>query len=450
MGNTKKSGAKALLAIWASTLASVAPAEDHQALAFVRPASAPGPLDNPLKGYCPYVTAGEIHRPYSMSFLYTSWKELEPTEGNYAFEAWEKKEWSHPRAKGKHLVIRVYADYPKKPSGLPDWLRTKGVREKKYRDHGGGMSPDYDHPQMVVAMERFVSAFGKRYNNNPRVAFIQLGLLGFWGEWHTYPHEEWFASEKTQRRIIRAYLKAFPDKQLMARYADGVLADYREIGFHDDMFPEDTDNGKEWSFLARMRRAGHSDTWKRKVVGGEMAPHNAPKWLGGQWNHTLEMIRRSHFSWVGPYGPALEPENSREFLKRSDEMVRKMGYQFRLEEIRHSARVLPGAPCKVVLQGVNEGVAPFYYPWPVQLAWIDDGGKILSKTNLNDDVRKWLPGPFSLKADMLAPSKAGGYRIGFGIEDPWQGKPVVRLANRLPMAGDWTILGRVEVGTGAK
>ena len=67
------------------------------------------------------------------------------------------------------------------------------------------MSPDYDHPQMVVAMERFVSAFGKRYNNNPSVAFIQLGLLGFWGEWHTYPHEEWFASEKTQRRIIRAY-----------------------------------------------------------------------------------------------------------------------------------------------------------------------------------------------------------------------------------------------------
>ena len=129
-------------------------------------------------------------------------------------------------------------------------------------------------------------------------------------------------------------------------------------------------------------------------------------------------------------------------------MVRKMGYQFRLEEIRHSARVLPGAPCKVVLQGVNEGVAPFYYPWPVQLAWIDAGGKILSKTNLNDDVRKWLPGHFSLKADMLAPSKAGGYRIGFGIEDPWQGKPVVRLANRLPMAGDWTVLGRVEVGTG--
>ena len=419
-------------------------------LVITRPGQALGPLDNPLKGYCLYTNAGEIHRPYSMVFQYVSWKELEPTENNYAFDAWEKKAWSHPLAKGKHVVIRVYADYPKKPSGLPDWLRTKGVSEKKYSDHGGGRSPDYDHPQMLVAMERFIANFGKRYNAHPRVAFIQLGLLGFWGEWHTYPHEKWFASEETQHRIIRAYLRAFPDKQLMARYADGVLADYKAIGFHDDMFPEDTDNGKEWSFLARMRRAGHTETWKRKVVGGEMVPHAAKNWLGKQWGHTREMTRRSHFSWVGPYGPALESKTSKAFVERSDEMVRKMGYQFRLEEIRHSARVLADAPCKIFLKGVNEGVAPFYYPWPVQLAWIDAGGKILSKTNLNDDIRKWLPGHFSINTDMPAPSKAGDYRIGFGIEDPWQGKPTVRLANRLPISGDWTVLGQVEVRNRSK
>ncbi|MEC9123491.1 MAG: DUF4832 domain-containing protein, partial [Verrucomicrobiota bacterium] len=190
---------------------------------------------------------------------------------------------------------------------------------------------------------------------------------------------------------------------------------------------------------------GHTETWKRKVVGGEMVPHAAKSWLGKQWGHTREMTRRSHFSWVGPYGPALESKTSKAFVERSDEMVRKMGYQFRLEEIRHSTRVLAGAPCKIFLKGVNEGVAPFYYPWPVQLAWIDADGKILSKTNLNDDIRKWLPGHFSINTDMPAPSKAGDYRIGFGIEDPWQGKPTVRLANRLPISGDWTVLGQVEV-----
>ena len=437
---------KALLALCLTELVSEAlVAQDPKGMVLIRPAAAPGPLDNPLKGYCPYVNAGKIHRPYSMVFQYVSWKKLEPLEGKYAFDAWEKEEWNHPRAKDKRLVIRVFADYPGKASGLPDWLRAKGVEERNYQVYGGGKSPDWNNPEMVLAMERFISAFGKRYNDNPRVAFIQLGLLGFWGEWHTYPHEGWFASEKTQRRIIRAYLKAFPGKQLMARYADGTLAEFKEIGFHDDMFPEDTDNGKEWSFLARMRRGNHTNTWEKRVIGGEMAPLNAPKWLGRQWNHTLEMVRRSHFSWIGPYCPPLEEQNSAEFLKRSDELVRRMGYQFRIEEIRHSARVWTGSPCKIFLKGLNEGVAPFYYPWPVQLAWIDADGKILSKTNLNDDIRKWLPGPFSINTDMPTPSKAGDYRIGFGIEDPWQGKPTVRLANRLPISGDWTVLGQVEV-----
>ncbi len=94
-------------------------------LSITRPASSSGPLDNPLKGYCLYTTAGKIHRPYSMVFQYVSWKELEPVEGRYAFEGWEKRKWSHPRASGKHVVLRVYVDYPSKSSGVPDWLRAK-------------------------------------------------------------------------------------------------------------------------------------------------------------------------------------------------------------------------------------------------------------------------------------------------------------------------------------
>ena len=123
-----------------------------------RPAAALGPLDNPLKGYCLYTNSGKIHRPYSMVFQYISWRELEPIEGKYTFEDWEKKDWNHPRAKDKHLVLRVYVDYPSKPSGLPNWLRAKGVKESSYREHGAGKSPDYNHPKMVEAMDRFAIA----------------------------------------------------------------------------------------------------------------------------------------------------------------------------------------------------------------------------------------------------------------------------------------------------
>ncbi|MFP6900436.1 MAG: DUF4832 domain-containing protein [Opitutales bacterium] len=411
----------------------------------LRPKAAPGPLDNPLKGYCVYTDAGKIRRPYSMVFLSVPWKKLEPTEGRYAFEEWEKEAWGHKAAAGKHVVLRVYADYPKKPPAMPDWLPAKGVTSKAYKHHGGGLSPDYEHPAMVAALERLIARMGKRYNGHPRVAFVQLGLLGFWGEWHTYPRDELFASEKTQRRVLEAYRKAFPDKQLMARYADGLPGEYPQMGFHDDMFPEDTDNGKEWSFLARMRRAKRIDTWKRTVIGGEMAPDAAKKWLGRKWDLTVEMAKRSHFTWVGPYGPSLEGRTSKGFVQRSDELVRLMGYQYRLTEIRHPSVVGQGRRCKVIILGVNEGVAPFYYPWPVKLAWLDAGGKVASSSTLKDDLRKWLPSEFAIAADLVAPSKAGAYRLALGIEDPWTRKPAIRLANELPVSNGWTVLGEIGV-----
>jgi len=416
----------------------------------IRPDSAPGPLDNPLKGYCVYTNAGRIQRPYSMVFLYVPWKELEPAEGRYAFDEWEKTAWAHKAAAGKHVVIRIYADYPDKPSGVPDWLLEKGVTRKPYRNHGGGLSPDYDHPATVSAMEKLIAVMGKRYNENPRVAFIQLGLLGFWGEWHTYPRNELFASEDTQRRVLEAYRKAFPKKQLMARYADGLPGEYPRMGFHDDMFPEDTDNGKDWSFLARMRRTGRIETWKRTVIGGEMTPFRASEWLGKKWNVTLEMAKRSHFTWVGPYGPALQDKPSKEFIKRSDELVRRLGYQYRLTEIRHPRAVNPGGVCRVSIQGVNEGVAPFYYRWPVKLAWLDDQGEEIISNTLEDDIRSWQPGGFVIKAELTIPSKAGTHRLALGIEDPWTRKPGIRFANELPVSGGWTILGEVKVGAGSK
>ena len=411
----------------------------------VRPKAAPGPLDNPLKGYCVYTNAGKIHRPYSMVFLYVPWKKLEPAEGRYAFEEWEKEAWGHKAATGKHVVLRVYADYPKKISAMPEWLLKKGVSLKPYKQHGGGLSPDYDHPAMAPALERLIAAMGKRYNNHPRVAFIQLGLLGFWGEWHTYPRDELFASEKIRRRVLEAYRKAFPDKQLMARYADGPPGEYPKMGFHDDMFPEDTDNGKEWSFLERLRRAKRIDSWKRTVIGGEMAPLQARKWLGKKWDFTVEMAKRSHFSWVGPYGPALEGRGSEEFVERSDALVRLLGYQYRLTAIHHPSKTRAGQSAKVTIRGVNEGVAPFYYPWPVKLAWLDAKGRIAASTTLKDDLRKWLPGEFVIEAQLASPSKAGAYRLALGIEDPWISKPAIRFANDLPVSNGWTILGELGV-----
>ena len=52
------------------------------------------------------------------------------------------------------------------------------------------------------------------------------------------------------------------------------------------------------------------------------------------------MVERGHFSWVGPYCPALDNSRSPEFRQRSESLVRRMGYQFRLTEIRDAGQVV--------------------------------------------------------------------------------------------------------------
>jgi Domain of unknown function (DUF4832) len=410
----------------------------------VRPKPADGPLDNPLKGWCPYPNAGPIHQPYSMVFQYVSWRELEPIEGDFRFAEWEKA-WDEKAAKDKHVLFRVYVDYPKKPSGLPDWLRKAGVKETAYTDYGGGQSPDYDDPRMIAGMERLIAALGKRYNHHPRVAFIQLGLLGFWGEWHTYPQSKLYASPETEQRIVDAYRKAFPDKSLMVRYARGHAGRQDWIGFHDDMFPEDTDNGKDWGFLAGLRTTKRTENWKVAVVGGEMVPGQAERWLGRDFPTTETMLDRAHVSWVGPYCPALARTKDETFRKRSEQLVRKMGYEFRIAEVAHPAAAKAKQSVRVSLKGTNQGVAPFYYPWPVEWALLDSAGKVVAKQKTTWDIRKWLPGDIAERAELAFEVPTGTYRLALGVRDPWKDRPAIGFANEATVTDGWTILSEFRV-----
>ena len=411
----------------------------------IHPQATPGPLDNPLKGWCPYTDAGEITQPYSMVFQYVPWSRLEPREGKYRLEEWEDDAWNVALAKGKHIILRVYVDYPTLPSGMPDWLVRKGVKMRPYREHGGGFAPDYDDAHMISAIEKFIEALGQRYNQHPRVAFVQLGMLGFWGEWHTWPVEELYASPDTERRIVDAFRKAIPDKSLMVRYARDYAGKQPWIGFHDDMFPQDTDNGQDWSFLAGLRRSGRLENWKTAVVGGEMVPNQAHNWLGKDFEQTKEMVRASHFSWIGPYCPALEQETDNEFRQRSEELVRMLGYEFRLTEIRVQSSVESGKKLRVKLRGMNQGVAPFYYAWPVVLSLLDANNQVVKTLETDLDIRAWKPGDFAELAQTRIDAPAGDYRLAIGIVYPWTKQPAVQFANRFQKVGGWTIISKLDV-----
>lgn len=405
----------------------------------------PGPLDNPLKGWAPFVSeGGTVTLPYSLAYFNVTWKELEPVEGRYEWEKWEKSAWELPGAKGKHIIFRVVMDYPGSPTGVPQWLVDQGVKMTPYSDHGGGLSPDYRDPKLQKALLKFIAALGARYNDNPRVAFLQIGMLGFWGEWHTWPKLEMFADESFQKAVIDGMLKAFPDKKLMARNPSTAAGGYSSIGWHDDMIPQDTLGPDEWMFLPSMKAAGKDGNWKSSPLGGEMVPAQVRDYITKDFHLTKQAISEAHFSWIGPACPALH-ELDELGLRNAQSAVRQMGYQFALNSV---SAVVEDGKVTIKVKGVNQGVAPFYYRWPVELALLDEKGDVTARAGLDWDIRQWLPGSFSEEGAVSLKAGAGRYELALGIIDPWTKKPAVALASQVRSVGGWQVLGKVDL-TGA-
>lgn len=146
-----------------------------------------GPPDNPLKGLIPYQGAFATF-PHSMEWGYIPWKQLLQSEGVFSWEPLEVL-LNDAASRGHQVAFRIYADYPNTTSALPNFL--SGVARHGYTDHLNGQdavsyAPDYDDPRLLRAMLATITALGARYDGDPRIAFITVGFIGFWGEWHTF------------------------------------------------------------------------------------------------------------------------------------------------------------------------------------------------------------------------------------------------------------------------
>ena len=124
---------------------------------------------------------------------YTFYKTLEPNLNEIA-------------SRNHQAIFRVYLDFPIEPTGIPSFLMN-GLGKHPYTEYGGGVSPDYSNETLISTLESLIGELGKEYDGDDRIGFIQLGMLGFWGEWHTYPHDEWFPDATIQNRILYALIR---------------------------------------------------------------------------------------------------------------------------------------------------------------------------------------------------------------------------------------------------
>lgn len=401
---------------------------------------APGtsPPDNPLKGFLPYDGAyeGAENFPHSLEWFYLPLKDLQTGFSTFTWGALDAK-LNGIAGRGHQAVFRVYLDYPDLPYGMPAFL--SHVPFHTYTDHGNGThhtsySPDYAHADLRTALRNFIAALGARYDGDPRIGFITVGLLGFWGEWHTWPHEDWMASVTVMNEVLDAYGTAFDETRLLVREPkDGTGMGQRRLGFHDDSFAYSTLPPPDWHFWALMTAAGLQNAWRWNPIGGEVRPEvqdciwdETPCTPSGQGYELC--VDTTHASWLlnqGAFEGLVSPQR-----ERAEAGARRLGYDFGVTW----ARGLPtaaGRPLAVDLKIRNSGRAPFYYDWPVELGAADASGNLAATWTTGFDLTLLQPGTTALWS-FVQPAHGlpgGSYTLLMRVVNPLPGGKPLRFAN---------------------
>jgi hypothetical protein len=325
-----------------------------------------------------------------MEFAYFPLSDVLKGTDQYDFENGLEPILEAASSRNHHLIPRIYVDYPNLPSGMPEHL-VSVVPCVTYTDYGGGCAPDYTSPELQSAILNFIAAFGEAYDGDRRIAFIQLGLLGFWGEWHTYPHTTLFADETFQLAVIDAYDDAFDQTPLQIRYP--VLdTPQRDIGFHDDSYAYATVGVVDWFFWSRVVAAGADSNWMKAPMGGEVYPplqqtlFTDSYTLGTysqdfttitEMTHATYMLNYQAFNMNGS-GYA---DTQRELAEQA---ALQMGYEYTLEDIVVDVGNLNDTLVDVSLTVTikNSGVAPFYHPLTLDLLSAYDDSTVSQETGI--------------------------------------------------------------------
>lgn len=417
-------------------------------------AAAAAPDANPLEGFIPYAGAYTTF-PHSMEWFYLPVNAVMTGPHRFDWRALEEQ-LDAIAVRGHQAAFRFYLDYPGKPSGVPAFLLDQGLLTRPYDDfdnNGQSVSPDYDDPNLAAALDRFIAALGRHYDGDPRVGFVQLGLLGFWGEWHTWPHngdpgtENWFASQAQQLRVLNAFDAAFDRTRLMVRYPSADNKPH-DLGYHDDSFAYSTLPGPGWHFMDLMRQAGTTDKWKTNTVGGELRPElqgclfATPPCAGEDF---AEGVAQTHATWLLNHY-AFTPGYTGATYDKALAAAKSLGYELRATEVKSGRR---GDKLDLAVRIRNDGVAPFSYDWPLQVAAVGRDGRIARTWRTPWKLTGIMPGvPAELTATLpVKDLRRGEYTLVLRAANPLRGGMPLRFANadQDTTVPGWLTLGRTRI-----
>ncbi len=440
------------------------PAEENENVVEHTYPKTSGPDKNPLKGWNSGWFNGREEA--SVGFQYIPWKELEPQNGRFNFANVEKI-IARAGSEGRHVALRLYCDWHganKESRGCPSWIYSQ-VGVARLRGSNGRYITDYNDPKYVREAIQAINALADRYDDDPRIHSFQLGVIGYWGEWHTFGSSfngnSYQITRDTESKILNAYRDAFDTVKLVARYPyRSVMAEANDLGFHNDFFKPNNGHSDEFDDAVAA-----GEKWLNGPIGGEIPPGLS----GNDYQALYQTSQGASMIQTGRYSTMKPGDVSRQNFAKHMELHRMMGYNFQIQKALFPELVQQSLP--VTLKMKNVGVAPLYYDWQVQFALLDRNNRParVQIANAHDLTRHLPNASFDLKSNLnLSSVSKGNYRLAVRViqpnadkrkSSPWKldaDNTYIQFANALQviegrwdaqnrLKGGWSVLGEIRV-----
>lgn len=404
-------------------------------------------IRNPLKGF--RASIDKDHEYSTLSKTYIAWNELE----NSASDGVDKiiqvcdAKWLGVEEKNLKLIPRVYIDYPGRKSGWPSDM-TQG---------------DFTSDQFKNRVVALIQKLGKAWDNDSRVAFVEIGLIGQWGEM------EW---PETKDEIIEAvttqFANSFQNKLVMIRWPNTYNDDIYNFGYYWDSFAH-----HDQAYYA-YHLNNTSPKWRTAVIGGETAYDwgNVKIQPGKSPNESLKnpvhrdfiideirKLHANHAGWIANY------DQSNDTVRAGAAIIQKVfGYRFVISEFTYPKSIDKENNFTVSFKVMNTGSTPFYYNWPVEVSLLDPKTKqpVWKKQCTDVDIRDWMPGDkwddatdtYTIPAETYMINQtfslsdgipSGEYILAIAILDPAGNRPCARFAIKNYYNGGRHPIGKVGI-----
>jgi len=418
--------------------------------------------------------------PSTVQYARWGWGQLEPEPGKIDYVFLDKVlKVSHDS--GQALAFRVMCCSTSSNQPYhPKWLKEAGGKELQadYEGHGPFPIPDMDDPTVLNAHLDFIQRLGEKYDGHPGLDHVDLGSIGWWGEWHLSGSKNCkLTAEENRMKVVNAYLAAFKKTPLLMLIGGARCLKYATAhgtGWRADCLGDMGGFSRTWNHMRNgypgwIKESGIQDAWRSAPVAWESG-WDMQRWVKEGWplRFIFNYALACHASYLNnKSAPLPEGENVRPELER---FLRRLGYRLVLKELKHPAQIKLGEALTVATQWQNTGSAPCYKPYRLAYrlaATLADGKEHSEVLQSGTTVDRFMPGTMELFTpeffkepkdlppgevnnitDALKLSKdapPGNYSLSVGVLDSRTGLPVVRLGTKGRAGDGWYPLSKFQV-----